>query len=513
MDTRNFIDKLFFELQYQQQEEKFLLPEKVKEKFYNDILPVIEKVFDTVPDHIHIRLSEFTIDAGKVNIDELKQLVESRLTEMVNKEIKQQHSETEKKSLSNKIKKRSEKTNSNEIENDLSLLIYFLKTGLLPWYTHNPLQVNIQELIKKITGVQTHNIKTSLTNEAAFLDFKTALKKLFLTETARKRIIIHFEPATVLRLMGLINTGITEKTVQSLSRLLGLFAEKEKYTAVYEKLIAALVNILLVSNPSVSSFKEIIEQKSIADILEPFFSGSTTTSVTTALEKLLKEEKTSLQKMSARLKTKNIGSAVLRKNTANATNLLNPEKTDAENNSPELNNGIPEAVNDGIAVTNAGLVILSPFLPYFFDALALTKNGVFKNERHAVKAAQVLHYIVSGKRNTPEYLLPLNKIICGVPLDTPVPARLTITGKIKTEAANLVDNVLSRCPAFRNTSAAGFTGTFLNRDGILRKNENDWTLFVEPKAFDMLLDDLPWGINFIKMKWNDYILHTEWDRL
>jgi hypothetical protein len=35
---------------------------------------------------------------------------------------------------------------------------------------------------------------------------------------------------------------------------------------------------------------------------------------------------------------------------------------------------------------------------------------------------------------------------------------------------------------------------------------------VEKKAYDILLDRLPWGIGMIKLSWAPYVLNVEWER-
>jgi hypothetical protein len=35
-------------------------------------------------------------------------------------------------------------------------------------------------------------------------------------------------------------------------------------------------------------------------------------------------------------------------------------------------------------------------------------------------------------------------------------------------------------------------------------------LKVQPRAFDMLLDRLPWGFSIIKLPWMQGVLHVEW---
>ena len=35
-------------------------------------------------------------------------------------------------------------------------------------------------------------------------------------------------------------------------------------------------------------------------------------------------------------------------------------------------------------------------------------------------------------------------------------------------------------------------------------------LTVEKKAFDILLEQIPWSFRTVKLPWNKYIIHVEW---
>ena len=61
-----------------------------------------------------------------------------------------------------------------------------------------------------------------------------------------------------------------------------------------------------------------------------------------------------------------------------------------------------------------------------------------------------------------------------------------------------------------NTSPTGLRESFLKRDGIVKKNENNYTLIVEAKPFDMLLKTIPWNIMMIQTSFMDIRLLVEW---
>ena len=74
----------------------------------------------------------------------------------------------------------------------------------------------------------------------------------------------------------------------------------------------------------------------------------------------------------------------------------------------------------------------------------------------------------------------------------------------------LLTGVVKNWTALKNTSLDGFREAFLKREGKLTRNDNEWLLKIEQKAYDILLDKLPWSINIVKLPWMSGIMHVEW---
>lgn len=69
---------------------------------------------------------------------------------------------------------------------------------------------------------------------------------------------------------------------------------------------------------------------------------------------------------------------------------------------------------------NAGLIVLHPYIKYFFKAVnILEKDGKIMEANYS-KAAQALYYLATGKENVYESNLVFEKFICGIPLEVPV---------------------------------------------------------------------------------------------
>ena len=164
-----------------------------------------------------------------------------------------------------------------------------------------------------------------------------------------------------------------------------------------------------------------------------------------------------------------------------------------------------------IPVRNAGMVILSPFIPKLFERLNFTANGQFTSQQSRERAAQFLQYVVTGKQGTTNPDLALNKIICGLSPETKLSENIEIT----TEAAALSDQLLkaliAQWNALGTTSVEALRETFLIREGVLSESSEQWKLTVKPGTFDMLLSRCPFSFSLIKYPWMEKALAVEWD--
>jgi hypothetical protein len=163
-----------------------------------------------------------------------------------------------------------------------------------------------------------------------------------------------------------------------------------------------------------------------------------------------------------------------------------------------------------IAVQNAGLVLIHPFLKTFFKAVDLLndKGKIKKTERQT--AVQTLHFLATGNEEFFEGNLVLEKFLCGFPLKMPVEKQSLLSENIKSESQQLLTEVIRHWPALKNTSPDGLRQMFFHRKGKLYRKENNYKLIVERKAQDILLDKLAWNISLVKLPWSKELLYIEW---
>jgi hypothetical protein len=169
-----------------------------------------------------------------------------------------------------------------------------------------------------------------------------------------------------------------------------------------------------------------------------------------------------------------------------------------------------EVAVEKLMLRHAGIVLLAPFLKSLFSALGYLEGNKWKSIALQQRAIHTLHYISTGNQMVPEYGLALEKLLCGVSISAPVEREIELAAAETKEAEELLHSVIAHWKALRNTSINGLREAFLKRDGILEKKEADWSLCMERKTADVLLESLPWGYSMISLPWNWYFLYVDW---
>lgn len=163
-----------------------------------------------------------------------------------------------------------------------------------------------------------------------------------------------------------------------------------------------------------------------------------------------------------------------------------------------------------IVVKNAGLVLLNSYIKMLFDRLKLTDGKTFTSTEAQLKAILYLQFLATGMTNTQEPMLAINKILCGVPLTTPINSEFEIAEADTQLVNDLITAAISHWPSIGNCSINGFRGNWLLRDGILVELEEKWEVTVERKAYDILIARSPFSFSVIKYPWMDKPLYVNW---
>jgi hypothetical protein len=74
----------------------------------------------------------------------------------------------------------------------------------------------------------------------------------------------------------------------------------------------------------------------------------------------------------------------------------------------------------------------------------------------------------------------------------------------------MLNGVLQNWGKLKNSSPMTLREAFLRRNGRLEEKEDAYYLTVEEKAYDMLLDSIPWNFRMIRMPWMKKPVIVKW---
>ncbi|HEX5336880.1 MAG TPA: contractile injection system tape measure protein, partial [Gallionella sp.] len=169
-----------------------------------------------------------------------------------------------------------------------------------------------------------------------------------------------------------------------------------------------------------------------------------------------------------------------------------------------------DEIEEEVYIANAGAVLLTPYLPQLFRMLDLMDGPKFKDARSAERAIHLLQFAVNERCDSPEFLLVLNKILCGVVSRVPIVREIEPLAREKETIEGMLRAVIGNWSILGNTSVQGLRESFLQRRGRLQLKEEGWHLKVEQRGIDVLIDRLPWSISIIRHPWMTRPVFVEW---
>ncbi len=555
MDLQNHkIRKQTIELRVKDEEEARGVQDRIGNLYHTVLLPEMGKIFTGFSGENILRIEKLEIDIGTISQERLEQDFSAKVLRVLYDEMARICSERQG-SLSLPGQQGSiqgapdqggrwtEGRTISEKTSDLELLVHYLRTGIVPWWASIESQTSIEEKLAAL--LEDYERVEILRHE---------LEK----KHARQRIIHQFSGRLILKVLealGAKNPGRINHLADDLIELHG----KHPFTplsqswfrfilwdSLLEQVAAGrrqapdidcLVRALsleiethynVIAKAIVTSFKEwsrtglrstlaglvaILEDNlSLADDTSgtgkaSSYKGGTIGPATgkTKARSILEEES------SAALEGQNNRTQEPGKQTLGA--LKGPIAIpDVPSTSPSTGRrNLPEEDMElESSIKNAGLVLLWPYLGSFFENTGLMRESAFVDEASAMRAIHLLEYLATDKEERPEYLLLLNKLLCGWDTFEPVSRGLRITDAERSEAEKLLSSVISHWQGLKNTSIAGFRHSFLQREGILGKRETGWVLKVEQKPYDVLLEYLPWSISIIRLSWMKTVINVTW---
>ena len=175
-----------------------------------------------------------------------------------------------------------------------------------------------------------------------------------------------------------------------------------------------------------------------------------------------------------------------------------------------LNRSKKSIMNTSLYINNAGLILVWPYLQQFFSKLNLMDSGKFNSLEAQNRATLLMHYMVYSETPTNEHQLILNKILCGVDLETFVNIEESILPSEKEMINSMLKALIMNWTALGSTTVEGLRESFLSRNGHVIIQDEKIKLTVEKKSFDVLLQQLPWNISIVKNQWMKKPIETLW---
>lgn len=484
LNENHIINKQVFEFTCSQTGHAFQLQKQMDSGLQYQIQSAINGLLNECDESGEIiSIEKLEIDLGEIPFDKFADLLPQKFyasfTEKLSSSV-----------ITNKILPGANKTNKDH--HTIELLETFLLSGNLPWQAGTSQKFSYNETMVSLLKDNPAGLKSFLLKhifDATFLD-----RLFYQTDANLLQDIIGLFPA-LLQCQVMIEdvaAKVSIATIKNTNQLLSLqntatitCTEIEQAVDV-NKNIPKIILQLLTKNPlpvTVEHIKFLIKEK----MKELFKNSIEINCIEESIDNLDSNDISSLKE------------------------LVNNQTTEREKPQNLLyqHNSIKET-GEKTYIQNAGLVLMATFLPALFKELQWTDEGGFKSRELQLKALFLLHYICTGDVAAPEYTLQLNKILCGLDLEEPIPFSVALNEAEKQEAEQLLADIIGHWAALKNSSAEALRGSFLLRDALLSYKNDHWLLQVERKGYDILLDHIPWSWQTIRFNWMKTYIEVEW---
>lgn len=493
MATTHIIRRQFMDVEFDGSESDALaLQNRLLRLCQNELGPALERVFErfVAPDE-HWTIDRLDIDAGSMPPGNLERLIDA-VTKAVEQKLRERvplaaspHGGTPTE-WDTRAQRAPDRTGNllpgsiefrREAQSIQQAFLYFLETGVLPWWFQLPVGKTLEEVIHELW-------QRGDSGEGRPSDFARVLRDGIRSTSLRNRLVRQFSSDFLMELLSAVSdqAAVAVRDMLSTLRKYGLaeLAPVEFLQGVWESAFLIAFSGRLASPDVLVMTSLQMVPRDIGEKYLSFFERIETIWPATDNRHVPKSGRSKEQGAPAK-------PAQLRKSTE----------------APRFSLDLEE----GVFTPCAGVVLLHPFLPRFFEALGIAdKVALLQPER----ALCLLHYLATGLRFAPEYDLLVPKVLCNLPLDAPVNSQIALTDAEEEESAALLEAVVRHWSALGNSSIENLRGSFLVRPGKLSQREDEHFLQVETRSYDVLLDQLPWGLGLVKLPWMQRSLWVEW---
>lgn len=488
------------------------------ERYQKEWLPIIEELLDELDSQGKwVRLEKVELDLGKIRENQSPEIFQKKLKEVLKTQLLRQIPEL--RELKEEQRTRDSRRPHDETK-QLELLIFQLKYGRKPWWASHSKKEGIKNLIKTL-AIEKNK------------DFLVWLQSEFFSQEMVERLINHLKHDEMQKILSfafpekskesqiIVNSLVSALSPEiipknELEKVLGdriveafLISEKQIDEPVSQWFKTWLLRSETGFRPTQKALTELLAllipadliQKSQVSTLGKVWSNWTQTPIF----RNARASETTPQNFLMDEKLKFLDLVKNGKVTRKPIIGEDPKPSQAKTPKTEK-----LEVTETFPISNSGLVLAAPFLPFFFKGLGLVENKEFVSKEAQNRGILLIQSLLDESYSYEESDLLLNKILCGIAPSEPIQVQFSPKNIEKEEIKNLLDTMVARWTALKSTSGASMAKGFFPREGSLCRVDKGYQLTIPRISIDILLNRLPWTISIIKLPWMEETLYTEW---
>ena len=523
MTNSHLIGKQIMELEISSSKNAYAIQQTISDLVWNALVPKMSDLFDSIVneneviqlDKIELDLGEISLQEGNINtiVDQLAQLLMEQCTRKIQEINAKKHLNF----------KGTESQSQQPLRSYyFKVWIHWLTHGTLPTYAATPKENWLDEVMATL-AIEDKAIEQL---KALLHEYPMALNRLVLQHKAKElkslvELYTGFSQTNLIAFFNEIRTLLKQEYPTSKQHTIRTL-EVDLWKTVFRQVILKRARIdsntiskIIVQQPEIWIFKADFTRKDkkynkLFPMLSKTFQKAITNKKTETKAETIENKVKTTENKTTETKTDNQSNTKVKTDDQPNTKAELPSETAESTLSETAHLENTEELSSPQFFTNAGIVLLHPFIKNFFEKLNLLKDSTFKNFESQCKAVLLLHFLAGGEENINDYELVLLKFMCGMPANLPLDHSLKLSEMEKEEGINLLQAVINHWGALGSTTPDGLREGFLVRKGKLTKDHTGWRLHVEQKTLDILLDKLPWNLSMIKLPWMNELLYVQW---
>ncbi len=496
---KNIIKKLHVEVDTTSLTDAFYFKDHLDSFFREEIYPEIDTLlqelqlkttndivrFDTIPLKINISNKDSLKDIKPCIISDLKNIIR----------------------INNEPSTHLVKSSIRPIENEVNAVIHFYEKGRYPWW-FSPEKISDSTLLKRVI-----NDPSFASKARPILQSKNAQKRLVfqLTDIEISKVVLALskpskstiKQASFSKISGDIRIAFWELIFNEI-----IAPNSSNYIMKLTALVKRISSVSLNSITPITIQTEIVKQ-SIVPLIN--LSNQLTNNLVLLENSYTNKVRLSISDSTSTLEVNNHNeSFVQRMKSKEIVFEQNSEQiitARIEETKPFETDG---ALEEGILVQNAGLVLLHPFLRQLFENLGFLSDGKKLLRKRLPEALATLYFLATKQESPLEHELLCEKFLCNIPFEIAVFPAKNLTEEQKHACDEMLSAALSHWSALKTTNIDVLRSEFLMREGKITANSENEKLFIQRKTQDILLEKLPWNLGIMKLPWKKNMVFLDW---